>query len=134
MNRIDTEIKIIEQKSFNELMDYSRKKNYLKFLNSFSVNTLNLKKLKNFVIACVEEENLVTKLNSKPYKIIVDPTNACNLGCPLCPTGLGKSERVKKVLGLEAFKKIIDQVKEFAIEVHLYNWGEPTLTKNLLKC
>ena len=59
MNRIDTEIKIIEQKSFNELMDYSRKKNYLKFLNSFSVNTLNLKKLKNFVIACVEEENLV---------------------------------------------------------------------------
>ena len=59
MNRIDTEIKIIEQKSFNELMDYSRKE-LSKILNSFSVNTLNLKKLKNFVIACVEEENLVT--------------------------------------------------------------------------
>ena len=46
---------------------------------------------------------------------------------------MGKSERVKKVLGLEAFKKIIDQVKEFAIEVHLYNWGEPTLNKKLIE-
>ncbi len=133
MNKVDTEIKNIEQKSFDELMEYSQKKNYLKFLNSFSVSSINTKKLKNFVIACVEEENLVTKLKSKPYKIIVDPTNACNLGCPLCPTGLGASERVKKILGFETFKNVIDQVKDYAIEVHLYNWGEPTLNKKLIE-
>ena len=34
---------------------------------------------------------------------------------------------------LEKFKKIIDEVKEYCIEIHLYNWGEPTLNKHLVE-
>ena len=38
----------------------------------------------------------------------------------------------KKILKLEDFKKIVDQVEENLIEIHLYNWGEPTLNKHLI--
>ncbi len=125
--------KIKNLDNFDELYNLAKIKDYLKFINPFAVETLNLKKIKNFLIACIEEENYVTKLESLPYKLIIDPTNACNLGCPLCPTGLKKSSRKKGILKFDQFKKIIDQVKDHCIEVHLYNWGEPTLNKNLIQ-
>ena len=125
--------KIKNLDNFDELYNLAKIKDYLKFINPFAVETLNLKKIKNFLIACIEEENYVTKLESLPYKLIIDPTNDCNLGCPLCPTGLKKSSRKKGILKFDQFKKIIDQVKDHCIEVHLYNWGEPTLNKNLIQ-
>ena len=125
--------KIKNLNNFNELYNLAKIKDYLKFINPFAVETLNLKKIKNFLIACIEEENYITKLESLPYKLIIDPTNACNLGCPLCPTGLKQSSRKKGILKFDQFKKIIDQVKDYCIEVHLYNWGEPTLNKNLIQ-
>ena len=33
----------------------------------------------------------------------------------------------------DVFKKIIDEGEEVFIEAHLYNWGEPTLNKHLIK-
>jgi len=125
--------KISESVLFDELFKLAKKKNYLRFINKYALNTLNLKKIKNFLIASIEEENKLFKVSSLPYKFIIDPTNACNLGCPLCPTGLGVSDRKKGILKFELFKNIIDQIKEYAIEVHLYNWGEPTLNKDLIK-
>lgn len=119
--------------NFDELFEFAKEKNFLKYINKFAIPNLNLKKIKNFLIACLEERELKTKLKSKPYRIIVDPTNACNLGCPLCPTGLGQSGRTKGILKFEKFKNIVDEVSDYCIEIHLYNWGEPTLNKNLVK-
>ena len=92
--------------NFEELFEFAKEKDFLKHLNKFAIPSLNLKKIKNFLIACLEEQELKTKLKSKPYRVIVDPTNACNLGCPLCPTGLGQSGRTKGILKFEKFKKI----------------------------
>jgi MoaA/NifB/PqqE/SkfB family radical SAM enzyme len=125
-------LKILESSNFEEIFKYCNEKGYLNYINKFAIETLNLKKIQNFVLACEEELEKKTKLKSKPYKAIIDPTNACNLGCPLCPTGLGASSRTKKIMNFETFKKIIDEAHETFIEVHLYNWGEPTLNKHLI--
>lgn len=66
-----------------------------------------------------------------PYILVIDPTNICNLHCPLCPTGLGKSGRPKGMMRFETFKIAIDQLSEYAIEVIIYNWGEPLLNKKI---
>ena len=89
------------------------------------------KKIDNFLLAEKEENDTKLVLNSKPYSIIIEPTNNCNLGCPLCPTGLGLKTRDKGLLKIDEFKKLIDQVKDNAIELFLQNWGEATLLKNL---
>ena len=45
-----------------------------------------------------------------PVKILFEPTNACNLSCPLCPTGNGSLNRATGQMRLDEFKKIIDEV------------------------
>ena len=37
------------------------------------------------------------------------------------------------MLKFDDYKKIIDQIQEYCIEIHLYNWGEPTLNKKLVE-
>lgn len=130
-NKALTVEQILDSNNFEYLFEIATKNNFLKNINKYSISTLNISKLKNLIIACIEQKKNNTKLISKPYRIIIDPTNACNLGCPLCPTGLGASERKKGVLKLEDFKNVVDQVKDYCIEIHLYNWGEPTLNKHL---
>ena len=118
---------------FEFLFKLAQKEKFFNDINEYAIPSLNLKKIKNLIIAKLEKKQNKTKLISKPYRIIVDPTNACNLGCPLCPTGLDASERTKKILKFEDYKNIVDQIEEYCIEIHLYNWGEPTLNKYLVE-
>ena len=68
-----------------------------------------------------------------PYQIDVEPTNVCNLHCPLCSTGTDESTRKKGMLEFENFKKLVDQIKDFALQLSLQNWGESTLVKDFPK-
>ena len=102
------------------------------FIVPESVNNLTIKKIENYKLAMKEKSLKKTKLESLPYRITIDPMNACNLGCPLCPTGLKKSERKRSIMDINFFKKIIDEVQEYCIEAHLYNWGESTLHKDII--
>jgi radical SAM protein with 4Fe4S-binding SPASM domain len=89
------------------------------------------KKFENFVLAKNEEKEHKIKLESKPYNIVIEPTNVCNLQCPLCSTGIGAKTRTKGTLDLENFKKMIDQIEDCCLELSLQNWGEATLVKKL---
>ena len=68
-----------------------------------------------------------------PESIFIEPTNTCNLKCPLCPTGSGKMKRRKGFLSFENFKKIIDEIGDYIYYLTLTNYGEPFLNKNILK-
>ena len=73
-----------------------------------------------------------TELASMPYIYIIDPCNVCNLRCPLCPTGNQTSDRPKKMMALECDEAIIEQVRDYAIEAILHNWGESLLHPRIL--
>lgn len=68
---------------------------------------------------------------SMPHTIIVDPTNECQLRCPLCATGTFKSNHKRGKLRLEFFQKIWPILGPYAYQLHLYNWGEPLLNDEL---
>ncbi len=68
-----------------------------------------------------------------PYTLMIEPTNACNLHCPTCPTGAGKMNRPKRMMNFEEFKGIIDQAKGRVIKIILFNYGEPFLNNEILK-
>jgi radical SAM protein with 4Fe4S-binding SPASM domain len=88
-------------------------------------------KFENFLLAKKEEKERKIFLQSKPYNIVIEPTNVCNLQCPLCSTGIGAKTRTKGVLDLENFKKMVDQIKDTCLQLSLQNWGEATLVDNL---
>lgn len=66
-------------------------------------------------------------VRGRPYVLIIDPINICNLKCPLCPTGLGVEGRAKGRMSFDLFKRIIDELGDYAMTVVMHNWGEPML-------
>jgi radical SAM protein with 4Fe4S-binding SPASM domain len=67
----------------------------------------------------------------KPFFLMIEPTNACNLRCPLCPTGRGTLGRKTTFLPLGLFQKCIDELGPYLLEVNLTNYGEPMLHRDL---
>ncbi|MDP8269653.1 MAG: radical SAM/SPASM domain-containing protein [Candidatus Tenebribacter davisii] len=68
-----------------------------------------------------------------PPVVMIEPTNICNLKCPLCPTGNGTLKRKKGYMSLEVFQKIINDIEKTAFMVVLWNQGEPYLNKDFSK-
>ncbi len=68
-----------------------------------------------------------------PPVVMIEPTNICNLQCPLCPSGNGTLKRKKGYMDLKVFKKIIDNIEKTAFMVVLWNQGEPYLNKDFSK-
>lgn len=100
-------------------------KNFIKYVTFKKI--LNLFKVK------ISKFFKTSNVLGKPYVIMIEPTNICNLKCPLCPTGAGILKRKKGHISFDTFKKIIDEVADTAFYVRLWNWGEPLLNKDLYK-
>jgi radical SAM protein with 4Fe4S-binding SPASM domain len=69
----------------------------------------------------------------KPYSIAFEPTTACNLKCPECPSGLRKFTRPIGNADFQLFIKTIDQVKKHAFYLTLYFQGEPLINPDFFK-
>jgi len=89
------------------------------------------RRLANLVL--IEAEYLLrrTRVRGRPYILFVDPTNVCNLRCPLCPTGIGQTGRRAQMMPWETFTRAIDALAPYAYEVNLHNWGESLLHKHV---
>ena len=113
-----------------------RRKEFVKiqnYLNRFDPRFLTKKKEENIVKAFEHFKNIDSILTSYPYRIILEPTNQCNLECSLCSTGTKESNRGKGQMSFDHFKNIIDAINPYAIELYLQNWGEATLHPKLSK-
>jgi len=67
-----------------------------------------------------------------PSNVWVDITNECNLRCIMCPQSKGL-KREKKMMDIDVFMKIIDQVHRERPRIILHVSGEPLLHKNLFE-
>src|SRR5262249_51803619 len=71
-----------------------------------------------------------TRLDYYPLRLWIEPTNACNLKCPLCP----QSEddwQARGYLDYELFCKIIDEVAGRVYDVNLTHRGESLFNKRI---
>lgn len=62
-----------------------------------------------------------------PVSVSIEPTTACNLRCPECPSGLRSFTRPTGMLKMDTFQNIINQVSKNAVYLILYFQGEPYL-------
>jgi MoaA/NifB/PqqE/SkfB family radical SAM enzyme len=85
----------------------------------------------NLAHAESERKMRAVRVRSRPYLLIVDPCNYCNLRCPLCPTGLNDLGRPQGMLSLEDFRRYLDPHAPYLFEVYLHNWGESLLNKDV---
>ena len=66
-----------------------------------------------------------------PESVLIEPTDACNLRCPLCPTGAGVRQRPTGSMSLENFCRIIDEIAPSVYGIALSNYGEAFLNRDL---
>ena len=116
----------------------------LVFLNSIRphfINTLNifnsitlirlvnaLKLFSSFKIAILLKKPIHFGF---PMALSIEPTTACNLGCPECPSGLKQFTRKTGNLTLELHQKIINESYKNLMYVNYYFQGEPYINPNL---
>ncbi len=94
----------------------------------------------NFLLAHYERIMRAEQVRSRPFVLLLDPASVCQLQCPMCPTGLENAGKVghgrtayrpRGLLGREVFDAVLDELGDTLFFVHLYNWGEPLLNKDL---
>ena len=62
-----------------------------------------------------------------PYSIAIEPTTACNLRCPHCPSGLKSFSRNTGKISEENFARYINDIYRTTAYLTLYFQGEPYL-------
>src|SRR5262249_12737400 len=68
-------------------------------------------------------------VRGRPMNITIEPTSACNLGCPVCETGAGKLNRATKHMTFDEFKTIVDKVGANTNTLMFYFMGEPFINR-----
>ena len=68
----------------------------------------------------------------QPFTLSIEPTTACNLACPECPSGLKQFTRPTGKLNLELHEKMLQQIHKSVFYVNYYFQGEPFLNPKFL--
>lgn len=68
-----------------------------------------------------------------PISLAIEPTTACNLRCPECPSGLRSFSRPTGKLDINLFSEILHQVSDHLIYLTFYFQGEPYLNPDFLE-
>ena len=71
-------------------------------------------------------------MNGLPISMAIEPTTACNLRCPECPSGLRSFTRPTGKLDQDLFSNILAQVADHLLYLTFYFQGEPYLNPNFL--
>ena len=92
---------------------------------------LNIYKLYvSFIFSRITKKPLIL---GTPFALSIEPTTACNLGCPECPSGLKQFSRKTGNLTPDLNKKIIDELKNHLTYINYYFQGEPFINRNLFE-
>ena len=71
-------------------------------------------------------------ISGLPISMAIEPTTACNLRCPDCPSGLRSFTRPTGRLDTQLFEKIIQEVSDHLLYLTFYFQGEPYLNPQFL--
>ncbi|MFQ6112837.1 MAG: radical SAM/SPASM domain-containing protein [bacterium] len=104
---------------------------------SLLIKTITLRRVLNASL-CISSYLLSAALKRNiiwghPFILTVEPTNVCNLKCPLCVTGNSRMTRKTGLMDFETFKKIIDEAGDRIFYLLLYQQGEPFINKEFLR-
>lgn len=104
-----------------------------RYEQQFKEILMRVKKIINSILNRIEYKLNRTKIISVPTIYTLGTSNICNLKCPMCVTGIGGQDKPLKFMDFELFSDIINKIKDYAILVQLYNWGEPFLHKDIIE-
>jgi MoaA/NifB/PqqE/SkfB family radical SAM enzyme len=109
---------------------------FREFISIFK-NIYNFKKILNIILVLFSYT--LSKFFRKeiifgyPFMIMIEPTNICNLKCPLCITGTNQMIRPQGFMSFEKFSQIFHEIKKHVIHLTMWSQGEPFINKDFSK-
>ena len=100
------------------------------------LKVLSLRKSWNLVL--LKTSYLLSRVFKKPivfgfpFSLSIEPTTACNLACPECPSGLKQFSRPTGKLDLNVHKQMLEQLKSSVFYINYYFQGEPFIHPQFL--
>jgi len=88
---------------------------------------------RNFILSTISQMIGSPKAFGHPVSITIEPTNICNLRCPVCETGVNILGRKPQMMTYGEFVNIIDKVGPGANHVMFYYMGEPFLNEQVYR-
>ncbi len=85
---------------------------------------------RNFILSAISQMIGSSKAFGHPVSVTIEPSNICNLHCPVCETGANILGRKPQMMTYEEFIRIIDKVSPGANHLMFYYMGEPFLNKD----
>lgn len=109
-----------------------------KFNDSIAIlNRLTLKRIWNVFLLKISYWRAKLLKNIKPlglpFAASIEPTTACNLGCPECPSGLKQFTRPTGKLNSEKHEEILNKLGKQLFYINYYFQGEPFIHPQFLK-
>jgi radical SAM protein with 4Fe4S-binding SPASM domain len=98
---------------------------HLNFQRLWNLNVLYF----SYFISRLTKKNLHKGL---PFSLSIEPTTACNLGCPECPSGLKQFTRPTGKLKLDVHQNMLQQLSKHVFYINYYFQGEPFLHPQFL--
>ena len=89
------------------------------------------RRYENFLLALKERKAGVERPQSYPIAMVIDPSSACSLRCPMCPVSYTPAIREKSLMNSEVFGRLLEEVGPYLFCIDFFNWGEPLLNKQL---
>jgi MoaA/NifB/PqqE/SkfB family radical SAM enzyme len=93
----------------------------------FTLTGLSWRKRLNLLAGGVQKRLRPPFRVGRPLIVQVEPTNTCNLRCPVCATGAGLLTRPPARMPWDRYVRVIDEVKGHACFLFFWSWGEPFL-------
>lgn len=84
---------------------------------------------KDHLLSTVSMVRQSPRILGRPVNVTIEPTNICNLKCPVCETGAGILGRPDANMSLDEFKTIADKIAPYTNTLMFYFMGEPFLNK-----
>ena len=103
--------------------------NILKHLTLYRVWNIFILYL-SFILSRIIKKPIVL---GKPFTVSIEPTTACNLSCPECPSGLKKFSRETGKLDLEDNRNLLRSLGKQLFYINYYFQGEPFLHPDFLE-
>ena len=101
------------------------------------ISKLSIFKIHNFILLVLSY--FFSKITGNmvhwglPVSIAIEPTTACNLRCPECPSGLRNFSRPTGNLKANFFNSIISQISKHTYYLIFYFQGEPYINPSFLE-
>lgn len=102
----------------------------MSFKNRFQATILPYHALQHLRTVLARRKHPYGRVPERPQRVIVEPTNACNLKCVYC----GNKDMLRRWTWLEwgLYQRLVDEMRELGIpRLTLHTIGEPTLHPRL---